>query len=289
MAMSMSARAQLALRPRIPVAVMPRMVRARTRRALADPAAVAEARRQMDFVVGADRPDADLDALVEKYVAMQKWRAEARWHPELLFAQDVEDVDLLLDANQGGRRGVLVNFCHHGLWEGFFGALARAGADVAPIVVPAMLADSGPAWLMQQARIAFMHTPPLSSDLGVRGFLRELEGGAMLGIATDVPSTTPMTFLGRQVRGAYGTARMSHSSGTPVAVVSARRAPDNGPHPNATLRVVEVIDPAEHETPRSVLDAILGHLETAVRAWPEAYDEPLKRWTYDPAEQTADA
>ncbi|MDO9355197.1 MAG: hypothetical protein Q7T55_15980 [Solirubrobacteraceae bacterium] len=283
MAMGLKGRVETAVRLATPTAAVPALVRRRTAKALASPAAMADARRQMEFLVGVQAPDSDLDAIAERYVRLMKWRGEARWHAELLMNQQVDGVEHFHQA-RGDGRGVLVSFSHHGFYDGVFGSLYRHGIPCQAVVTPTMFDGTAPAWMAQQYRLG-MQTGAgmINADLGVRGFVRMLGEGAVLGLATDVPENTKMSFLGREVRGAFGIAYIAHKFGYPVVQVSAHPVPDDGPHPTQRLSISPVMDPADYDGPRAMLDEIVGRLETAAAAWPEGYDQPLKRWTWEPA------
>ena len=41
-------------------------------------------------------------------------------------------------------------------------------------------------------------------------------------------------------------------------------------------------EPTRERVARSILEQVVSRLETAVTAWPEGYDQPLKRWTWKP-------
>lgn len=282
MGMGFRGHVETAVRRATPAAAVPALVRRRTTRALGDATERAEARRQMEFLVGVRAPDTDLDALVERYLRLMKWRGEARWHPDLLVHQPVDGLEHFEQARAAGR-GVLVSFSHHGLYDGVFGSLDAAGVPCVAIVTPKMLDGTAPPWMAQQYRVGSIGQPMISAALGVRRFVEMLAGGAVLGLATDVPGPTPMRFLGRDVRGSFGIARIAHKHGVPIVQVSATPGPDDGPHPTQRLTISPVIDPADHADARSILDVVVGRLEEAVLAWPEGYDQPLKRWTWEPA------
>lgn len=286
MGMGAKGRIETAVRRATPTAAVPVLVRRRTTKALASPTELAEARRQMEFLVGVQAPDTDLDALVERYVRLMKWRGEARWHPEkLLVHQEVEGVEHFraVRGEPGAEKGVLISFSHHGFYDGVFPSLDRHGVPCQAVVTPTMFDGTAPAWMAQQYRCGMLGAGMVNADLGVRGFVSLLEEGAVLGIATDVPDKTRMTFLGREVRGAFGIAYIAHKFGFPIVQVTASPVPDVDGHPSNRWTMWPAILPAEHDGPRAILEQVVSRLETAVAAWPEGYDQPLKRWTWEPA------
>lgn len=286
MGMGVKGRVETVVRRATPAAAVPALVRRRTTRARASETERAEARRQMEFLLGVRAPEVDLEAVVDRYLWLMKWRGEARWHHDLLVHQPVEGLEHYEQARAAGR-GVLVSFSHHGLYDGVFGSLGNAGVPCVAIVTPTMFDGTAPAWMMAQYRIGSVKHPMINANLGVRGFVERLEQGAVLGLATDVPGTKAMSFLGRDVKGSFGLAHIAHKYGVPVVQVSAVRLPDDGPHPHQKLVISPVIDPADHDGPQSILDRVVAGLEEAVLAWPEAYDQPLKRWTWEPSAHPA--
>lgn len=285
MGQSLRHRVEEAVRPRIPVAALPAVVRLRARRARARRSSWETGLRNMRFLMGAHAPETDFDDLTRRYLDLMMWRGELRWHPELIARQRVEGYEHLEEAHAGGR-GVILSFLHHGFYDGLFPSLSRLGIPVAAIATPHMFKDEMAPWLRKQLEVVSLGAPALNADLGTRGIIESLERGQALGIATDVPSTTPMEFLGRQVRGASGAARIAHSTGAPVVMVTSHPDQDASGRPAAFLRIAPRLDPSAFDSPTTLLTAMVQHLEQAVAAWPEASDQPLKRWKVD--EQHAD-
>src|SRR3954468_17611224 len=67
-----------------------------------------------------------------------------------------------------------------------------------------------------------------------------LSAGETLILSFDMPGNLPMTFLGRRVGVASGTARLALESGAPIVPVTTRRAGDR-----QVLQVHEPLDPSE--------------------------------------------
>lgn len=234
----------------------------------------------MQFLMGVHSPELDLEDLTHRYVHLMMWRGEMRWHPELITRQRVEGFEHLKAAHRLGR-GVIVNFMHHGFYDGLFGSLSRLGVPVAAVATPSMFAANPAPWLRQQHAVVSQGAPALNGAIGSSGILEELARGRALGIATDVPSSSPMTFMGRRVRGASGAARLAHRSGAPMVMVTAHPDPPDGSRPTAHLRVTPPLFASDHGTPERLLKTMLRHHEEAVAAWPEASDQPLVRWHHE--------
>jgi lauroyl/myristoyl acyltransferase len=227
----------------------------------------------MRFLLEHTRPDADVEAVARAYVRYQARRGELRWHPELLTSLRVDGIGYLLGARSSGR-GVLLNFMHHGYYDGAFPSVARLGAPVHMVVYPYMLEPDAPVWLQQHVRVGTANGgTAVSNAVGTEGLLDLLRQGKVLAIASDVPGRTPVKFVGREVLGSFGAARLAAEAGSPLVVMTSEED-ERGPF----IRLHEPLDPAEFDTPQSLLAAILAIHEDVVLRWPEATDLPLSRW-----------
>ncbi len=284
MGTSLRDRVETVVRRGTPVAALPRLVEVRTRSARTDPKQWAEARRQMGFLVGARRPETDLDALSERYLRLMKWRGELRWHPRTVAEQDVEGFEHLASAHAAGN-GVILSFIHFGWYDGLFPSLSRLGVPVAAIATRTMFDGTAPLWMRQQQKVAGMGAPTINVETGSRGIVEALKEGRVLGIGSDVASSSTVEFLGRRVRGTTGAARISIEHGVPIVIATSHHQPSRdgqgGRYPKPLIRLHEPLDPASFSDPDTMLGAILAPHEAAVLAWPEAYDQPLKRWGWD--------
>lgn len=263
------------MRPLVPDRALPRVVEARVRRALGSPAQVATATRELDFLLGASSLADQVEALVPTYLRHVKWRGELRWHPRRMADQQVEDVAPLAEARERGR-GVLVSFMHHAYYEGLFGALAAQGQSVHPMVTPTMFSASAPGWMLQQRKMGEMGGPAINAAAGSDALREAMAQGKAVAVATDVPSSTPITFLDRPRLGASGVARLALETGAEVVVVTSHPAAGRD-EPAVRLRLA-ALGAAAHDTPEALLATMVARHEEAVRAWPEAYDQPTKRW-----------
>ncbi|HEU5038899.1 MAG TPA: hypothetical protein VFT70_17965 [Nocardioides sp.] len=261
------------IRSRVPTSVLPALVAARSRAAWSRAAVREDAVAQMRFLLEHTRPDADLDAVARAYVRYQARRGELRWHPELITGLRVVGMDHMLGARAHGR-GVLLNFVHHGYYDGAFPSIARLGAPAHMVVYPYMLESDAPLWLQQHVRVGSANGgTAVSAAVGTDGLLEILRRGDVLAIASDVPGRTPMRFVGRDVLGSFGAARLAADAGAPVVVMTSEED-GQGPY----IRLHEPLEPARFDSPQSLLGAMLAIHEDVILRWPEATDLPLSRW-----------
>lgn len=269
------------VRRRVPRAGVRAIVRLRTWLGVRSERRMAVARREMEHLVGAALPDADLDDLARRYVAWTMRRGEYRWHADLVADQEIEGLDHLAKAYAEGR-GVVVSFVHHAHFEGAFLAVHRAGFDLDGIVHPLMIAGGGGNFMRQHTRICAMGATLHSTEIGSAGIADLLRAGRIVCLAVDVAGRTPVSFLGRERLGSFGAARLAAETGSPVVVMSYERAGDG-----VRIRLHEPLDPADFADPRALLAAMLERHEPAVLDLPEAYDQPIKRWGALPEEASA--
>jgi len=262
-----------ALRSHTPDGLVPAIVALRSRLEWAVPATRRQAFEQMDFLVGMKRRRADVEQLARAYVHEMARRAEVRWHPQVATRVRVEGAEHGATALAGGR-GAILSFMHHGLYDRVFTPLSHLGLPLTIAVYPYMVQDGAPAWIRQHVRVNTLGgARVVTTDIGARGFTELLEGGAMLGIASDVPGRTPVTFAGRQVLGSFGAARLAVATGAPVVLMTSERD-DMGEH----VRLHPPLEPERFSSGESLLAEIIARHERAVLDWPEASDLPLSRW-----------
>jgi lauroyl/myristoyl acyltransferase len=266
---------------RAPLAVSAPLVRRRIRRAQADEVAVGVARRQMEFLLAESRPGADVDAVALRHLEQVVWRRELRWRPPVITKQRVTGVEHLtrLRGERGG--GLVVCFLHHGRYEGVFPALKLAGGPpVTTVGHPMMFDPAIPDYLAANLRLGRMGSTPVPVTLGYTGLRDLVLDGHTLGIAVDLPGSTRVRFVGRDLRCASGAARIAHETGTPVVLVLPRTTDGVGQE----LTVTEPLLPQRYPDAEALLQAILDGFEPSVLDWPEAYDWPKKKFTLLDAE-----
>jgi lauroyl/myristoyl acyltransferase len=267
-------RAAARLRASVPTPLLPALWGLRTRLAWRNEAVREDARAQMRFLLENTGSDADLDEVARAYVRYQARRGELRWHPELLLGLRVEGMEHVFAAKAQGR-GVLLNFIHHGYYDGGFPSIARLGAPGHIVVYPYMLEPDAPLWLQQHVRIGSANGgTAVSAAIGTEGLADLLEQNNVVAIASDVPGRTPIKLFGREVLGSFGAARLPMATGSPVVVMTSEED-EHGPY----IRLHEPLQPDEFGTPQALLEAMFAIHEEVVLRWPEAYDLPLSRWS----------
>lgn len=259
------------LRATVPTPLLPVLWGLRARLGWRNEGVREDARAQMRFLLeGTDR---DVEEVARAYVHYQARRGELRWHPELLLSLRVEGMEHLLAAKAQGK-GVLLNFIHHGYYDGAFPSIARLGAPCHIVVYPYMLEPDAPLWLRQHVKIGSANGgTATSAAIGTEGLVALLEQNQVLAIASDVPGRTPIKLFGREVLGSFGAARLPMATGSPVVVLTSEED-EQGPY----IRLHEALQPGDHETPQELLEAMFAIHEEVVLRWPEAYDLPLSRF-----------
>lgn len=271
------ATAAMLVRAAVPDRLVPLITRTRTRRKLANQGAIAKAQAEMDFLIGAVRPD-DVARATQAYVERDVMRSELRYHPRLIGRQPVTNLESLTKARASGR-GVVVSFLHHGHYEGAVASLAWAGEPLTMLVSDDMLADDAPTFLRQHVRAGRVHgNRTLAASAGMPAIKSLIQTGEPLAVATDVPGRSPLTFLGAQRLGSSGAARMAMDTGALVIMLFARCAPDG----TLSVELTDPIEPSDFVDPHSLLLHLLEAHEKPVLAWPEGYHQPRLRWGVPP-------
>ncbi|MFC7492775.1 MULTISPECIES: hypothetical protein [unclassified Nocardioides] len=262
------------LRAAVPQSLLPLLWRTRARLEWRREAVREDARAQMRFLLEHTRPESDLEAVARAYVGYQARRGELRWHPATLTSLPVEGLEHLLAARDLGR-GVLLNFVHHGYYDGAFPSIARLGVAPQIVVHPYMLEPDAPLWLRQHVKVGSMNGgAAVSAGIGTDGLLDLLARGEVVAIASDVPGRTPLRFVGREVRGSFGAARLAEVAGAPVVVMTSEEDDRGRP----LIRLHRPLDPEDFDSPQALLEAMLAIHESVLLRWPEATDLPLSRW-----------
>ena len=260
-------------RRRVPRALLPVLVGVRFLIAWSRPSVRTDAREQMRFLLEQTRPGVDLDVVARAYVRNQIWRGEVRWHPELVTRLRVEGIEHLRAA-RGRGRGVILNFMHHGTYDGALASVGRLGVPAHMLVYPYMVREDAPRWLKQHMRVARMGGgTAVSTEIGTQGIIDLLNQREVVAIASDVPGRTPLRFAGREVRGSFGAARIAFDAGSPVVVMTSEED-DRGPF----VRIHEALEPKHFDSPRSLIEEMLARHESVIVQWPEHTDLPLSRW-----------
>ena len=186
------------------------------------------------------------------YVRGQIWRGELRWHPELITRPARRRASSTCWPRASRGRGVMLNFMHHGTYEGAL-RVARRGSGYRRTwsSTPTCCATTRPRWLKQHMRVGLHRrrrraSAPRSARRGSSTCSTRARSWR---IASDVPGRTPLRFAGREVMGSFGAARIAADAGSPVVVMTseldergpvrpparAARARRTSSHPQALL------------------------------------------------------
>jgi len=256
----------------VPASRIPAMVEKRVDKAWASESFRASAEAHMEYVLGCTPRAADVPDVAHGFAVKTALRAWLRWHPSTVIHQRVEGIEILTQRDQS--RPTVLSFMHHNHYDGMFHSLKEAGADLTVLALAGMTERGAPAYLRQHARIIARGARMIPAGTGTQAVIDALQPGVTLAIASDVPGHTQVEFLGRQVRGSIGAARVAMATDSPVVLVTAVRDSPDSHH----LQLHPPLDPRDYTDPESLLSDILRIHGEAVLAWPEAFDMPRSRF-----------
>lgn len=270
----------------IPVRALPGIARRRVDTLWGDEEYRAAQEAHMRYLLEYTVRAPEIPALAREYAEFAVLRGYRRWNPGHLTRQPVQGIEWLT-TKRDPDRGVLLNFMHHGQYDGMFPSLARAGVAVHAVVAPEAFDPTSHIQLRQHFKVASMlpATTLVPASVGTAGLVELLEKRAVLAIASDVAGRTPITFLGRSMLGSFGAARLATETNSPVVLVTSHRGADGNPW----LQVHEPIEPSDFADPGDLLAEIIRRHEPAILAWPAAYDSPYRRLAVPAMEAAAEA
>jgi lauroyl/myristoyl acyltransferase len=262
------------VRSLIPVSALPGLARRRVDSLWQDEEFRSAQEAEMRFLLEHTDRAPEIPQIARGYTEFALLRGYRRWHPGHLSRQPVEGAEWLT-TKRDPERGVLLSFVHHAQYEGLFPSLARQGAPIHVVVAPEAFDPASPVQLRQHFKVAGMmpSTTLVPASIGTAGMVDLLEKKGIVAIASDVAGRTPVRFLGRDLRGSFGAARMATQTDSPVVLVTSHRGDDGLPR----LRVHEPIEPRTFADPADLLAEIIRRHEPAILAWPEAFDSPYSR------------
>jgi lauroyl/myristoyl acyltransferase len=256
----------------VPVGYLPTLVERRVARIWENEEYRHSQEAQMRYLLEHTERAAEIPALARGSAEYALLRTYLRWHPKHVLRQPVDGVEWLT-TRRDRSRSIIVSFIHHGLYEGLFASLGRAGAPCAILVSPLVLGPDTPTGLKQHIRLLGYGNRVIPATGGTDALQAELKPGLAIGIASDVPGHTEVTFLGRRVLASFGAALMAHRTNSQVVVATSRRV-----GAGTRIQVHEPLEPEDFDQPMDLLKAMLDRHAAAVLAWPEALDTPLARW-----------
>ena len=261
-----------------PLPVVKPVINRRIRRAQADPVLRRTARNQMEFVVGAAKPDADLDDLALKHIEQVIWRRELRYRPELLIKQQVHGVENT--EVRGPHGGVIITGFHHARFDGACGAMKNAGITGLKVAGnPEFFVEPMEPHVAAHKHVVQLGAEMVDVSLGFRG-LQEVIAQNPFVWAFDMPGNTKVQFLGRTLGVSSAIARIAIGAQVPVVCVGQHQVGEW----QQEIRLAPPIMPGDHENPASLLQAIMDNIEPSILEWPEAYDWPRPKFTQYDAE-----
>lgn len=256
----------------VPVSFLPTLVERRVARIWENEEYRQAQEAQMRYLLEHTERAAEIPELARGSAEHALLRTYLRWHPKHVLRQPVDGVEWLT-TRRDPSRSIIVSFIHHGLYEGLFASLGRAGAPCAIMVSPLVLGPDTPTGLKQHIRLLGHGNRVIPATGGTDALQAEIKPGLAIGIASDVPGHTEVTFLGRRVLASFGAALMAHRTNSQVVVATSHRV-----GAGTRIQVHEPLEPKDFDQPMDLLNAILDKHAAAVLAWPEALDTPLARW-----------
>ena len=259
-------------RSAVPAPLVPLVARTRASLAWRDASHRQWAIEEMAHLFADAHLGRDAETLGREFARMYKLRGELRMHPELVTRQRIENVGVLVDRDPD--RPCVLNFVHHGHFDGLFGSLARHGVRCHVVTDTLLASPDGPPYFAQH--LAVVRTGGaeiLWTSLKSAGLLDRLQPGVVMAIASDVPGNTEVSLFGRRWSMASGAARLAHATSSPVVLATYHRDAD-GPF----VRLSDLIEPATFAGPEQLLQHLMERHEPAITAWPEAVEQPTGMW-----------
>lgn len=264
----------LQVRRFIPLPVQLAMARRKVATAWADPAYREAQEANMRFLLEFTERAPEIPALAREYAVFDVQRNYRRWRPRGLIHQPVRGLEWLT-TKRDPDRGVVLSFMHHGQYDGLMGSLARHGVEMHGVAHPGAFDPNAPAAIRQHFKVCSMvpgcHL--VNAGDGASKLVEHLEQRAVLALASDVAGRTAVTFLGREMLGSFGAARVAVQTNAPVVLLTSHQGADGSSY----FQLHEPLEPSAFPDAAALLTEILRRHEPAVLAWPEAYDSPYGR------------
>lgn len=264
----------------LPMVVADRLIRTRAQRQVAASAGD-RARLHMEYLLGRSSRAVESGALAEEHLFQTHRRAELRWRPWLTDRFAVEGLDRP-DIHRWEGHGVLTSFMHHAQAEGVLRSFSRLGYHMHVPVLASLLEPTAARPFQQQIKLVRKSgNVPFAAGGSYEHMLQLLKDGQILSIAADLPGTTPVTFLGRQILVASGTARLALETGAPILPITSLK---HGRFQR--VRMETPLLPTDFTSVAELTQALFDAHAPAILAWPEAVELPLARsYAADPAER----
>jgi lauroyl/myristoyl acyltransferase len=227
----------------------------------------------MRYLLEKERSQAEVEQAARLYLLEAYKRNEQRWRPWQTTQQEISGLQSL-EKLATRPVGLIINFMHHGQYDGIFQSLARAGIPHHAAAHADLCKADAHVYMRRHLKTVQRGAVTFEVQRGAYEYMRDLvTQGQNLAIASDLPGSTPAVILGREVLMASGAARLALETGAWIVPITARKQGWG-----QTLRVEEPIDPAEFTSIAQLQAAIAASHEPALRAWPAALELPLRRW-----------
>lgn len=258
----------------VPLNLQLAVARRRVETMWADPAFREAQEANMRFLLEHTERAGEIPELARAYSIFDIERNYRRWRPKRLISQPVHGIEWLT-TKRDPDRGVVLSFMHHGQYDGLMGSIARLGVEMHGVAHPGAFDPHAPAAIRQHFKVCSMvpgcHL--VNAGDGAAKLVEHLEQRAVLALASDVAGRTKVTFLGREMLGSFGAARVAVETGSPVVHLTSHPDGKGG----SFFRLHEPLEPSDFAGPEELLTEILLRHEPAVLAWPEAYESPYGR------------
>lgn len=233
-----------------------------------------DALRSMELVVGATRRAHEVEELARRHVFERYKRYELLARPRTSARYAVEGLEHLLAREPGGP-GAIISFLHHGHFAGMCPSLERHGVALTVVsqsvptpAVPPTVHDLRRRQL--RATITLYKATLVEAQGSYATVARLLREGHLVAIAADLPGSTPVRFLGRDLVVPSGAVRLALETGAPIVPVTA--CPDG---PLQRVVVQPPLHPGRFDDAPSLLQAVFDRHAPAALTWPEGLERPL--------------
>ena len=264
----------LGARRLIPMAAVPALVHRKAERLWNDAAFRQNCIDQMTFLLDASPRADEIPDLARGYAEEMVLRNHLRWHPRAITKMEVRGGEWLT-TERDPSRPMMVSFMHHARYDAIWGSLHRAlGVWHTGIMTPEWLEPDAPIEFRQHAKVCALGATLVPSNGGPKAMIDQfLQPGSRFVVAPDIPGKNKVTFLGKEVLGSAGSARMARMTDAALVVVTSHRDGDD-----VYVQVHEPLQPSEFADADALNQAALDIHAVAVLDWPEALEAPTARF-----------
>jgi len=248
------------------------------------------AARHMRRVLGADAPQAAVDALVtEMFTSYGRYWAEVFWYrprraSRILRSIEVVNLDAVVAAHDAGR-GLVLGVVHAGNWD-VAGLVARDLGlrllAVAEELPNRRIAD----WFVQTRQALGIEVLLTGGGAETTArLLRHLRSGGAVALLSDrdvVGNGVPVTFFGEETRLPAGAAALADRTGAALFPVAPFFAPGSGYRMVVRPELPLPDLPDRRARVQAGTQALAGEMETLIRSAPGQWHLFQPNWPSDP-------